>query len=44
MVNFVNKLELNYQQYQTNRNLRDGNYKGKFVFPMKDFVLFGKYR
>ena len=41
---FVNKLYLNYQNYHTNENIRDENYKGKFLFPMKDFVSFGTYR
>ena len=41
MVGFVNKLELSDQKYQTNGNLRDENYKGKFLFSMKDFVSLG---
>ena len=41
MVYFVNKLELSYQKYHTNGNLRDENYTGKFLFPIKYFVLFG---
>ena len=40
MVDFVNKRERSDQQYQTNGNLRDENYKGKFLFSMKDFVSF----
>ena len=28
MVDFVNKLELSYQEYQTNGNVRDENYRG----------------
>ena len=44
MVDFVNKLELNYQKYKTNGTVRDESYKGKFSFPMKDFVSFGTYR
>ena len=38
MVDFVNKLDLSNQKYQTNGNVRDENYDGKFVFPIKDFV------
>ena len=41
MVNFLNKLELIDQKYQTNGNVRDGNYNGNFLFPMRDFVSFG---
>ena len=40
-MNFVNKLELSDQKYQTNGNVRDENYKGKFGFPIEDFVSFG---
>ena len=43
MVNFVNKLELSDQKYQTNGNVRDENYNRKLLFPMKDFVAFGTY-
>ena len=42
-MNFVNKLELSDQKYQNNGNLRDENFKGKFLYPMKDFVSFGTY-
>ena len=38
---FVNKLELCTQNYQTDGTVRDNNHKGKFSFPMKDFVSFG---
>ena len=31
MMNFVNKLELSDQKYQTNGNVNEGNYKGKFM-------------
>ena len=31
MINFVNKLELSDQKYQTNGNIRDENYKGDFL-------------
>ena len=43
MVNFVNKLELSDQKYQTNGNVRDENYQGKLLFTMMEFVSFGKY-
>ena len=38
MGNFVNKLDLSDPKYQTNGNIRDKNYKGNFLVPMKDFV------
>ena len=41
MMNFVNKLELSDQKYELNGNLRDENYKERFLFPIKDFVSFG---
>ena len=34
-MNFVNILELSDQKYHTNGNVRDENYKGRFLFPMK---------
>ena len=40
MMNFVNKLELDDHKYQTDGNVGDENYKGKFLFPMKYFVSF----
>ena len=43
MVDFVNKLELSGQKYQTNTIVRNENYNGKFLFPMKDFVSFVTY-
>ena len=43
MINFVNKLELSDQKYQTNGNLRDENYIGKCLFSIKDFVSFSTY-
>ena len=43
MINFVNKLELSDQKYQNNVYVRDEHYKGKLLFPMKDFVSFGTY-
>ena len=41
MVNFVNKLEFNVHKYESNETIRDDNYKGWFLFTMKDFVSFG---
>ena len=41
MVKFVNKIELSDQKHQTAGNIRGENYKGKFLFAMKDFVSFG---
>ena len=38
MVDFLNKLEFNDQEYQTNGNARDENFKENLLFPMKDFV------
>ena len=38
MVDFVNKLELSGQKYQTNGNVKDENYNGNFLFLMKEFV------
>ena len=43
MVDFLNKLELSDQKYHSNGKGIAENYKGKFLFPMKDFVSFGKY-
>ena len=40
MIEFVNKLELNYHRYQTNITVRGENYKGKFIFSMMGFVSF----
>ena len=40
MMNIVNKLELSYQEYKNNGNLRYENYKGKFLFPKKYFISF----
>ena len=37
----MNKLELSDQKYQTNGNIIDENYKGKFLFTIKDFESFG---
>ena len=41
MVDFLNKLDLSYQKYQANGNVRRKHYKGKLLFPMKGFVPFG---
>ena len=49
MMDFVNKLKLSDQTYQTNGNVRNGNYKGKFLFATEYFVslvistVFSKY-
>ena len=43
MFDFVNKSGLSDQKYQTNGIVRYVKYKGKFLFPMKECVLFGKY-
>ena len=40
MMDFMNKLDLSYQKYQTNGNGRDDHYKRKLLFPMKDTVSF----
>ena len=40
----LNKLDLSDQNNQTNEIVRDQSYKGKFLFTMKDFVLFRTYR
>ena len=44
MVDFFHKLELSDNKYQINGTVRYGNYEGKFLFTMKDFVLFRTYR
>ena len=38
MIAFVNRLELNSQIYQINGSVKNINYKGNFLFSMKDFV------
>ena len=43
MVDFVNKLELSDQKYQTNGKIKDQNHNENFLFIMKDFVLFDTY-
>ena len=43
MVDFVNKLESSDQKYQTNGNVRDENYNGKFLFTIKGVVSFSTY-
>ena len=40
MVDFVNKLEVSGQKYQTNGNIRDEKYNGNFLFPIKYFLSF----
>ena len=44
MVDFANKLELINQKYWTNVNIGYEQYKGKFLFPMKDFFSFATDR
>ena len=44
VADFLNKLDLSDQKYQINGNVRDDNYKGGLLFPMKDFVSFVTYR
>ena len=41
VVDFLNKPELNDQNYQNNVNVKDDNYNGKFLFPLKNFLSFG---
>ena len=43
MVGFLKTLELSDHKYQTDVNLRDENYNGNFLFPMKNFLSFGTY-
>ena len=43
MVYFVNKLEFNDHKYQTDVTLKDDNYKGRLLSPMREFVTFGTY-
>ena len=43
MIDFVSILEPNNQKYRSYGTLIDENYKGKLLFPMEDFVLFGNY-
>ena len=38
MVDFVNNLELSQKNYQNNVSIRDGNYNGKLLFTIKEFV------
>ena len=40
-IDFVSKLYLSDQKHQTDVNVRGGNYNGKLVFTMKDFVTLG---
>ena len=42
MVDFMNKLNLNDQKYQTDGNVRDKNYNRRLLFTMKYLVSFGK--
>ena len=38
MVEFFNKIEFDDQRYGTNETLGDDNYKGKFLFLIKESV------
>ena len=40
MIKSVNKLELSDKKYLANGNVIEKNYKGNFLFPMKEFVSF----
>ena len=42
MVDFVNKLNFSDQKYLTNRNVRDENYRGGFLFTMKEYFYHTK--
>ena len=44
MMSSLNKIELGDQKYQTNVNVRDENYIGKFLFTIKDCVSLETYR
>ena len=44
MVDFVKKLELNDNNYQTNGTERYESYKKNLLFTMKDYFSFGTYR
>ena len=43
MFDFVNKLEFSDHKYRNNGTVIYENYKGKFLFIIKDFVLFGTH-
>ena len=43
-MDFVNKLELSDQKYQTNGNIRNESNKENLLFPMKYFVSLGTDR
>ena len=38
MMNFVNKLDLSDQKYQTDENIKYENYKEKLIFTIKGFL------
>ena len=40
MVDFLKNIELSDQKHQTGGNGRDENYKGNYLFLMKDFLSF----
>ena len=44
MIDFVNILEFNNHNYQLNGTVRDDHYKGRLLFTMIKFVLFGTDR
>ena len=41
MIEFVNRLKFNDHKYKINGTKIDKNYKGKLLFTMQDFLLFG---
>ena len=43
MIDFFNQLESNYKNYQTNLTFREENYKGRFLFNVKYFLLLVTY-
>ena len=43
VIEFVSLLKLNCRKYQTNVIVREGNYDGKFLFIVREFVVFRTY-
>ena len=43
MIYFSDISELNDHKYKKNGTVRDENYKGNFLFTMKEFLSFGTY-
>ena len=41
MVHVFSKIEFNDNKYKTDGTVRDENYKGRLLFPMKESVSFG---